>query len=159
MARTYNIDVEQMNALLQETKIVYSDIDYQIKNDEATFNCTELYREDTGEIIQGASLNLRSLLLPDYTYHSFALQLLHGYNRNIVLQIEVMPYNPHKPSHRENGVAIFGSHLLKAKTTTAYPRSTDEWKWHQWWKEFHQQANLIYYGSLNPPLLMGDLFS
>lgn len=149
-----------MQELLQENKVYYNNIDFEHKDNEMIFRCNELYNKDTCSTIAGASLLYRSVLSIDYTYHSFALRLRNGSNTNIIVQLEVEPYNPKKPSHRENGKAFYGSHLLKAQITTEYGRHTDNWRWNDWLKEFHNQANIEFLGnSMIPPSFTGDLFS
>lgn len=159
MAREYSISKVRMLEILQETKCVYDDIDFSHEpgSDYIHFRANQVFRLDTGATIPGASVVFRSVRTPGFVRHSLDLRIRHLNVENIVLQIEVLPFDIQHPTHREPGLTLHGSHLLKATQTIGYDRNTDNWTWFQWLSEFERQTNLQCYGNKYEPFI-GELF-
>lgn len=156
--RFYNVAVNELSVYLQMSKIVSQDIIFiheprQSKKSPYGYHHWEssyMLSADTNDTIDGLFLHLKSQLIYDEWYHSFALAYRHDRVRNIIRQLEVYP--PDYPSHRENGITFFGTHIHEM--THAHqdlPQGHDRYGWHEWIDYFCACTHITIQGKINAP--------
>ena len=153
MSRNYNCSNDYLKALLTRPKYILDDVRMERHQDREVYTCDIhlVYCTNTGDSFAGLSIQLESKRsLNNYIYHSFMLSYRRLKTQNIILQIEVEPFD--KKSHVESdGRAIFGSHVHTLGDTDTLRDNTQHWNWHNWLSEFSKRAIVDMYGNRIPP--------
>ena len=96
------------------------------------------------------TLRLKSQIIYDEWYHSFSLDYQHDDTRNIIRQLEVYP--PDYPSHRENGVMLFGTHIHElGQVNQNFPQGHDRYTWHDWFDWYCHCTHISIHGTVQAP--------
>ena len=156
LRRTFNVPTDELKSILDRPKYVTDDIAMSRVDgeNECTYRQNLIYCADSGDTIAGAMIQFRSLQLPDFIYHSFALTYTHRQHQNFIMQLEVEP--PQKISHKEDGIVIYGAHCVTLNYTESLS-DDNTWNWHNWLAEFERRANLQIFGEKIKPF-DGELF-
>lgn len=158
--RVYNLDLKTLKPYINKTKQVYEDIDFSRFERKGGYkirlhwrNAFTIMDED---IADGLFFEIECRQYPDYTYHSFMLQLTYKKHVNVIYQLEVYP--DFIESHRgKKGDTIYGSHIHELHSTHKVLDMTFNERWYDWLSYFCTNANIELDGDHKEPIISNGL--
>jgi len=158
--RAYNLPLEALQTYIDKPKVVYEGIDFNRYEKNGAYKVVlrwqnaHTYMEKKLESELFIEIECRQY--PDFTYHSFMLQLTYKKHVNVLYQIEVYP--DFKLSHREKkNVEIYGSHIHNLYETNKVQDLDYDSSWYGWLKYFCTKANIEIDGKHQEPMVNNGL--
>lgn len=158
--RSYNLHLDTLKTFIEKPKSVYENIDFSRYSRTGVYRLVLKWKNAYTYIDaiaeEGLFVEIECRHYPDYTYHSFSLQLNYKKHVNIIYQVEVYPN--FKLSHRgKGGVEIFGSHFHHLHSTEKIEDVSYNGNWFEWLKYFCDNANIMIEGRHYEPLINDGL--
>lgn len=155
--RSYNVAINELSVYLSMEKFIKEDVNFvhEPRNSKKSpygfhFWESSYILSSENDTIDGLLLHLKSQLILDEWYHSFALAYRYNRMRNFIRHLEVYPSD--YLSHRENGLRFYGTHIHELnKTHQDLPADHERFDWHDWMKYFCAHTNIKIEGRIVAP--------